>query len=102
MVLEFPIMADYAIIVNGANTIYATHGHKYNEDNLPPIQSGDILLNGHTHVPKCTKHSNYVYMNPGSVAIPKEGSTHSYLIIDGNEYSWKSLEDGATYLSYHS
>ena len=102
MVLEFPIMADYAVILNGSNTIYATHGHKYNEDNLPPLQQGDILMNGHTHVPKCTQHSNYIYMNPGSVSIPKGGSAHSYMIIDGDDYSWKSLEDGAEYLSYQS
>jgi uncharacterized protein len=101
MVLEFPILADYAIIVNEANTIYATHGHKYNEDNLPPLQPGDILMNGHTHVPKCTHHSNYIYINPGSVSIPKEGSPHSYMIIDGDDYSWKSLEDAVEYLSYH-
>jgi putative phosphoesterase len=97
MVLEFPIMADYAIISIGANTIYATHGHVFNEEKLPPLQPGDILLNGHTHIPKCVKHTNYVYMNPGSVSIPKEDSPHSYMILDENACVWKSLEDGVEY-----
>lgn len=100
MVLEFPIMADYAFVSIGGNTIYATHGHKYNEDNLPPIQKGDILLHGHTHIPKCAEYENYVYMNPGSVSIPKENSTNCYMIIEEQSFIWKSLEDGEEFLSY--
>ena len=53
MVLEFPVLADYCVIADDKNVIYATHGHHFNEGNLPPLQKGDILLNGHTHVPKC-------------------------------------------------
>ena len=36
MVLEFPILADYCIVTEGELLIYATHGHLYNEQNLPP------------------------------------------------------------------
>ena len=43
MVLEFPVMADYCIIMDGERTIYASHGHIYNEENLPPIpKEGNI------------------------------------------------------------
>jgi phosphoesterase, MJ0936 family len=97
MVLEFPIMADYALIMTGAHQIYATHGHQYNESNLPPLQSGTILLCGHTHVPKCTVHENYIYLNPGSVSIPKEDSCHSYMIYDESGFSWRVLESGNEY-----
>ncbi len=100
MVLEFPIMADYAIISTRGHTIYATHGHKYNEDNLPPLQKGDILLYGHTHIPKCVKYENYVYINPGSVSIPKESSTNSYMVMEEQSFVWKALEDGTEFLSY--
>ena len=100
MVLEFPIMADYALVSTGEHTIYATHGHKYNEDNLPPLQKGDILLHGHTHIPKCVKHENYVYINPGSVSIPKESSTNSYMVMEEQSFVWKALEDGTEFLSY--
>lgn len=101
MVLEFPIMADYAAVLIGNHMIYATHGHYYNESNLPPLQKGDILLNGHTHVPKYNVHENYVYINPGSISIPKENSNHSYMIINENKYIWKALEDGLEYLQYN-
>ena len=51
MVLEFPILADYAILSVNDRTIFATHGHQFNRDNLPMLKEGDILLNGHFHVP---------------------------------------------------
>lgn len=92
MVLEFPVLADYAMICVDDLTILATHGHKWNESALPPLKKGDILLNGHTHVPKCTVHEDYIYMNPGSVSIPKENSPHSYIIYENGVFQWKSLE----------
>lgn len=92
MVLEFPVMAEYAIICDEGYTIYATHGHLYGEENPPLLQKGDILLCGHTHVPKCNKHENFVYMNPGSVSIPKEGSHHGYMVLEKGEFLWKNLD----------
>lgn len=92
MVLEFPIMAEYALISNGKRMIFATHGHKINKDNLPMLKSGDILLNGHFHVPVCEEIGDYIYMNPGSVSIPKENSAHSYMTMEDNLFIWKDLE----------
>ena len=99
MVLEFPVLADYAILCAGERVIYATHGHVYNESKLPPLQKGDVLLHGHTHVPKCVEHENYLYINPGSVSIPKENSRHGYLILEGTQLIWKDL-DGEAYMEY--
>ena len=91
MVLDFPILADYAILTAGSHLVYVTHGHKFNESNLPPLQNGDILLHGHTHVPKCTQHESYVYLNPGSVSIPKEDSWHGYMILEDGRFTWKEF-----------
>lgn len=99
MVLEFPILADYAVIPVGDNLIYATHGHNFNESNLPPLQKGDILLHGHTHIPKCVEHENYVYMNPGSTSIPKENSHHGYMTLCNGIFEWKDF-DGNTVMTY--
>lgn len=92
MVLDFPVLADYAVLDVGEKLVYLTHGHVYNEGNLPPLHNGDILLHGHTHVPKCEVHENYIYMNPGSVSIPKENSHHGYMILENGEFVWKDLE----------
>jgi putative phosphoesterase len=99
MVLNFPVLADYAILVAGERMIYATHGYVYNEQKLPPLVRGDILLHGHTHVPKCVEHEEYLYINPGSVSIPKENSPHSYLILEEGKLIWKNL-DGEAYMEY--
>lgn len=92
MVLEFPVLADYAFIADNDCTIYATHGHKFNEVNLPPLHDGDILLCGHTHVPSYVCHEKYVYMNPGSVSIPKENSWNGYIVYENGTFLWKSLQ----------
>ena len=73
MVLEFPILADYAVLCVGERMIYATHGHVYNKMTPPPFMAGDILLHGHTHIPAWTEFGEKnLYLNPGSVSIPKE------------------------------
>lgn len=93
MVLEFPIMADYCILPVGERMIYATHGHRYNISALPPLQPGDILLHGHTHIPAWERFGyNNLYLNPGSVSIPKEESPHGYMILENTEAVWKTLE----------
>lgn len=84
MVLDFPVMAEYAVFYISGRMIFATHGHVYNEAYPPKLKEGDILLHGHTHVPVCREINGgkNIYMNPGSVSIPKEGSHRGYMIID--------------------
>ena len=97
MVLEFPILADYCILTAGSRLIYATHGHHYNAKTLPPLQPGDILLHGHTHIPAWERFGNSnLYLNPGSVSIPKAGSNHGYMILEDSRICWKTL-DGQVY-----
>ena len=64
MVLEFPILADYAWLAVDDCRIFATHGHIYNTGNLPPLQPGEILLHGHTHIPAWENHGIFRYYNP--------------------------------------
>lgn len=94
MVLSFPIMAEYAVAEYGGKLLYLTHGHIYGEENPPKLAKGDILICGHTHVPKCTEHDGFVYMNPGSASIPKEMSPNGYMTLEGSEFIWKSFDDG--------
>lgn len=100
MVLEFPIMADYALIEAGKGIIFATHGHAFNNSSLPSLNSGDILLHGHTHVPACDIFDTHIYINPGSAAIPKENSPHSYMILENGCFTWKELGELKEYKSF--
>lgn len=99
LMLDFPVLAEYCILYLGGRMIFATHGHHFNEEALPRLKKGDILLNGHFHIPKCVDHGDYVYMNPGSVSIPKEGTQHSYMLAEENAFYWKDL-DGECYNTF--
>lgn len=99
MVLDFPVLADYCILYEEGHMIFATHGHVHNEKNVPPLKKGDVLLHGHTHIPMCTEHEKYIYMNPGSVSIPKEGSANSYMMMENGIFFWKNL-DGEVYQTF--
>ena len=91
MVLEFPIMAEYALLYLDGRTVFLTHGHKFNTDNPPLLNNGDILLHGHTHVQTIDESRNYTYMNPGSVSLPKNGMPKSYMIYEDGVFSLKEL-----------
>ena len=92
MVLEFPVLADYAVIFVDGKTLYLTHGHKYNPNNLPPIKKGDYLVNGHTHILANEDMGDFTYLNPGSVSIPKGGNPHTYMIYENGEFKIKELK----------
>ncbi len=99
MVLQFPIMADYKTLPLEDKTLFLSHGHIYGKDNLPEMAKGDILLGGHTHVPEIVEIDGKIYMNCGSVSIPKENSPHSYMTYENGEFLWKNLENGEVYKS---
>ena len=99
MMLDFPCMADYAHLFIEGTPVFATHGHRFNNDHLPPIVNKDtILLHGHTHVPVDERHDTHRTMNPGSTTLPKKQSPRSYMLIDGHNIYWKHLEDGEVYM----
>lgn len=98
MVLEFPMMADYALLEADGRKLFLTHGHLFNAENPPLLQAGDLLLNGHFHNPCSSKLENGgIYANCGSVALPKDDTPHSYLVLEDNSLQWKDLETGGMF-----
>ena len=99
MVLNFPILQDFAyLFVNDLN-IVATHGHNFNPENPPALRKGDILFGGHTHVLKIENFGDEnLYLNPGSVSLPKENNPKTYAILDGTVATIKDF-DGRVILS---
>ena len=87
----------------GIGSTYNIMGWRY-QGIVKALKEGDILLNGHTHVPACEEKENgagetYRYLNPGSVSIPKENSPHSYMIYENDTFIWKNLE-GEEYMRW--
>ena len=95
MVLEFPVMADYTtLLLDGGKLLFATHGHLFSPEALPPLPSGSAFVFGHVHVKHAGWQGDTLILNPGSVSIPKDGS-HSYLVYENGVFIIKTL-DGET------
>ena len=97
MVLQFPVLAEYAFLNADGVDIFATHGHNYGPDKLPPLKAGDCLLCGHIHLPVCRQMGEITYLNPGSLSLPKENTPHSYMTLEDGRFSWHELESGETF-----
>ena len=94
MVLEFPCLAEYAVLPVGDRLCYLVHGHNYGPDKLPPLTAGDYLLCGHIHLPVCRKMGAISYLNPGSLSLPKENTPRSYMTLTDGVFRWHTLESG--------
>ncbi|HHV45586.1 MAG TPA: phosphodiesterase [Tissierellia bacterium] len=92
MVIDFPIMATYSTILYDNKRLFLTHGHIYNESNMPKLRDGDVLIYGHTHIPKAEKVGNIYIINPGSITFPKEDNPHTYGVLEGNVFKIKDLD----------
>ncbi|MGL5901743.1 MAG: phosphodiesterase [Cetobacterium sp.] len=92
MLLEYPIMSDYSILFLNGKKIFATHGHIYNEDKLPNLSDGNILIYGHTHLPLANKKDKIYILNPGSITLPKGGNENSYGIFEEDMFYIKNLD----------
>ena len=100
MVLDFPMMADYAVIADGGFQMLCTHGHLPSPDRVPAPPQGGALLCGHTHVkvnepldvrlPDGSTVPTVRVLNPGSVSIPKDGS-NSYAVYQDGEFELRDL-----------
>ncbi len=93
MVLNFPILADYAYLYLDGLSVILTHGHNFNTQTPPPLRCGEILLHGHTHVLAYKKFGNdNYYLNPGSVSLPKENNPKTYMIYENRTFTVKDFE----------
>ncbi|MBQ2795683.1 MAG: phosphodiesterase, partial [Oscillospiraceae bacterium] len=94
MVLEFPVLNEQIFLSIDGTDMLAVHGHKP----FPAVKSGTVILSGHTHVPKIAQENGVIFINPGSVSIPKENSAHGYIIFEHGDFIQKDFEGNATIL----
>lgn len=93
MLLRFPITAPWQQVLLPASRLFLTHGHLFGADNIPPLEAGDVLVYGHTHIPVAEKRDEIVHFNPGSVSIPKGGFVASYGMLEENMLRVIALND---------
>ncbi|MGN0613262.1 MAG: metallophosphoesterase family protein [Porcipelethomonas sp.] len=88
---DFASLSDEELLFSpdDKNVIYAVHGHLHGvKSSLEPLKntarkkSANILLYGHTHVRYCKYDDGLYIMNPGSIALPRDGGEPSFGIIE--------------------
>ncbi|MBR2363617.1 MAG: phosphodiesterase [Lentisphaeria bacterium] len=101
MLLQFPMMGDYALLHTEKMQFFLTHGHIWNENTLPPVSGGTVLVHGHTHIPVCKEiekeGKKILIFNPGSATLPKGGFERSFGFYDGETLSLRLLKDGSIF-----
>lgn len=81
MLLQFPIMGDYAMLVNNGRRFFLTHGHKYNASSRPAMGI-DVMMHGHTHLWQLDEQDGLVLCNTGSITFPKGGNVPTFATIE--------------------
>lgn len=92
MLLKFPIMADYALIVDEGHKLFLTHGHVYNPEQMPPGHF-DAIFYGHTHLWKLEQDNSTVVCNTGSITFPKGGNEPTIVAYDNGKITVLTLPD---------
>ena len=88
MVLNFPIVKSDNLVLNGL-TCHFEHGH-----HLDVLSTNaDIIFYGHTHISIIEKKDNQLFCNPGSITIPKDGTSRSFIIMDDNSIKLYDIDD---------
>lgn len=91
MLLHFPMMADYALLVDNGKRIFLTHGHIYNDGHLP-LCHHDAIIYGHTHLWKLECTDGSIVCNTGSITFPKGGNEPTFATLDEGVLSMRRLD----------
>ncbi len=97
MVLKFDVHSDDQRIHFGDHLVYITHGHLELEKRIV-LECGNIVLRGHTHIPVCEVKDGVIFLNPGSMTLPKENHPRSYGILEEDRFSVMKLEDHSVFM----
>lgn len=89
LISEFDFIED-AVIVSGEKTVFLTHGHVYNKDQKPKT-AFDAVVYGHFHTGFIEKSGDTVFVNCGSVSLPKNGTPNSYVVLENGTIVLKTI-----------
>ncbi len=92
MVLQFPMMQDSLVMYLENRQVFITHGHLFSMDKPPLLNKGDVLINGHFHIGEIKETDDFIYLNPGSVSLPKN-DFRGYLIYRDGVFSLKTFDN---------
>lgn len=90
LIAEFDFLP-HLVIANEDKTIFCTHGHVYNKDQMPK-QRYSAVVYGHFHTGFIDELDGAIVANAGSVSLPKNNTPSSYLLFDGKVLSLRDID----------
>lgn len=84
MLLKFPMLGDYAMLVINGKRFFLTHGHRFNPENMPWV-GHDVFFYGHTHkwlLEERAEGKCRIICNTGSITFPKGGNEPTFVTIE--------------------
>ena len=92
MLLDFPIMETYALLVDNGKRYLLTHGHVYNKENMPKGPY-DCMIYGHSHLWELSKNEKgQGIVNTGSITFPKGGNPPTFAILEDGKFTMYQLD----------
>lgn len=91
MLINFPILGDFATLIIDSFRIHVTHGHLEDPERASLNTKANLYISGHTHLPSIKMNQDTILLNPGSISLPKENNPPSYGYLDGNSLSIYTL-----------
>ena len=83
---DFPICRDLSMIHTDDIDIYLTHGNEYNKEKNKKFNKKGVLVYGHEHIPYIEKIKDMIYINVGSISLPRGDNLPSYLVFNDKEF----------------
>ena len=90
MISEFELQESISLTIDGKKFFF-TNGNHYNIDNLPE-EKFDVMVYGHFHTGFIKEKEGKLFVNPGSISLPKQDTKNSYAIIEKGRISLKDIE----------
>ena len=84
---DFPICNGLSLIHIDSLNIYITHGNEYSKEKNRKFTGKDILVYGHEHIPYIEKSNNMIYINVGSISLPKNNNLPTYMIYENRQFT---------------
>ena len=90
---DFMFLDDLCLLSIDGLDIYCTHGNKYNRYKCDKINKDSILIYGHEHYPYIIKESGCIFINVGSISLPRNDSECSYGIYKDKTFTIYDIHD---------
>lgn len=92
MLIDTPILSDYARIAMDGIVCHITHGHLEDPIEDSKKVKANLYISGHTHIALIENDSGVTRLNPGSISLPKSDLGPTYAFLDNKALSILSIE----------